>query len=69
VRESERWTRLEESVLFAERRLDELHEQVLEVSARLEALGRRLREVEGAVGRLADPGPEGEDGPPGPAPG
>lgn len=56
-------------MLFAERRLDELHEQVLEVSARLEALARRLREVEGAVGRLSDPGPEGERPPPGPAPG
>lgn len=56
--ESQRLTSLEESALFAERRLDELHEQVLALSGRVEALARRLDRFEALLARSVERGPE-----------
>ncbi|MBK7405498.1 MAG: hypothetical protein IPJ41_12920 [Phycisphaerales bacterium] len=42
----ERLTRLEEATLFAERRLDELHEEVLGLSGLLAALAARVSRLE-----------------------
>lgn len=63
---------LEEASLFAERRIDELHEQVLALSGRLEMLARRFERLERVVleirsnadaepGAPDDPGSEGSD--------
>lgn len=63
---------LEEAALFAERRIDELHEQVLALSGRLEMLGRRFERLERVViemrskgesesGASDDPGDDGPD--------
>lgn len=49
---ADRLTGLEEASLFAERRLDELHEQVLALSGRVEMLTRRLERVEHVVRQL-----------------
>ncbi|MFG0244212.1 MAG: hypothetical protein ACF8R9_15630 [Phycisphaerales bacterium JB054] len=43
---------LEEAALFAERRIDELHEQVLALSGRLEMLARRFERLERVVVEL-----------------
>jgi hypothetical protein len=45
-RDHERMDRLEEAVLFAERRLDLLHEEMLACSARLEKLSARIAALE-----------------------
>ncbi|MCC7388778.1 MAG: hypothetical protein IT431_08410 [Phycisphaerales bacterium] len=65
--DGERATRLEEAVLFGERRVEELAEQVLALSGRVEALSRRLGAVEMLMGRVLaeDEPPEGEAGVPG----
>ena len=54
---------LEEASLFAERRLDELHEQVLALSGRLEMLARRLERLEHVVGEIRAGGDEGGEHP------
>ena len=62
-RVSDRIMGLEEAALFAERRIDELHEQVLALSGRLEMLARRFERLERAVGELRsgeNPGMAGE---------
>lgn len=58
--EPDRLTGLEEASMFAERRLDELHEQVLALSGRVEMLGRRLERVEHALRELRRAGDEEE---------
>jgi hypothetical protein len=65
--DGERATRLEEAVLFCERRVEELAEQVLALSGRVEALSRRLGAVEKVMGRVLvdDEPPEGGVGGPG----
>lgn len=50
--DADRLTGLEEASLFAERRIDELHEQVLALSGRLEMLGRRLERLERSLDAL-----------------
>ena len=47
--EPDRIMGLEEAALFAERRIDELHEQVLALSGRLEMLARRFERLERVV--------------------
>lgn len=51
----ERLNRLEEAALFADRRLDELHEEVLTLAGRLDALAARLARFEQASTPPPDP--------------
>ena len=62
---------LEEAALFAERRIDELHEQVLALSGRVEMLARRFERLERVVLELrskaeSEPGAPDEPGDDGP---
>lgn len=58
--DGERLMRLEESLLFADRRLDELHEQVLLLLGRVEALTARVAGVERAFGEATERGEDSE---------
>lgn len=49
--DDERMMKLEEAVLFCERRVEELAEQVLALSGRVEMLADRVGAVETLVGR------------------
>ena len=69
--EPDRIMGLEEAALFAERRIDELHEQVLALSGRLEMLARRFERLERVVLDLratAEPDAPDEPGDDGPNP-
>ncbi len=61
--ESERVTRLEEAVLFAERRLEQVHEEVLACSRRLDGALARLAALERAASR-AEAGADEQADPP-----
>ena len=65
--DDERVMRLEEAVLFCERRVEELAEQVLALSGRVETLAARLGSVEHLLGRVAleDEPPEAGEHPAG----
>jgi hypothetical protein len=54
--DAQRLTRLEEALLFAEHRLDQLHHEMLAASARLERVSLRLAAVERAI-EHSTPGP------------
>jgi len=57
----ERVTRLEEAILFAERRIDELHTEVLRIGTKLDSLGTRLASLERLVIRAGEAPQEGVD--------
>lgn len=68
--ERERLIRLEEALLFCERRVEELGEQVLALSGRVEMLASRLGSVEALMGRVVveDEPPAPDEGGPVPTP-
>ncbi len=53
-----RLQRIEESIGFVERQLEELHDHVLSLQRHLDSLRRRVEATEGKVTRLEQPPPE-----------
>jgi uncharacterized coiled-coil DUF342 family protein len=57
----EQFLRLQEALVFADRRIDQLNDEVIEATRRLDDALRRLAKLEGRVESLANP-PETSDG-------